>query len=455
MPDDADSLRISLLSLGCPKNLVDSERVLSAFADSGAVICPHPEDADVVVVNTCGFLEAAVEESVQTIREMVRLKDEAGVKGVVVTGCLAEREGMDVTALAPGVDAVVGFSDYDRLLSICREAAGAGGGPRAGDYREDLLTKGERIPLTPRGSAYLKISEGCSNPCSFCTIPSIRGLHVSRPRDDLIREARNLALAGVRELVIIGQDTTYWGFDLGRKFMLAGLLRDLAAIPGIEWVRLMYAYPAYVNDELLGVLADEPHVLPYVDIPLQHGSEVVLRRMKRPLGGKRTRGLVARMRERVPDLVLRTTLIVGAPGEGEEEFEDLLDFVREARFERLGVFTFSAEPDTPLGRADDQVPEEVREERRERVMALQQEIAFEDAKAQVGRTLPTLIEAPPVDGAARGRTWRDAPEIDGAILVRGSPGAGALKVGALKVGDLGGVRVTAADGYDLEGEWTG
>jgi ribosomal protein S12 methylthiotransferase len=445
MSKPAENLRVSLVSLGCPKNLVDTERMVGAFADADLTLCPHPEDAEVVLVNTCGFLKAAVDESVETIRDMVRLKESAGLRGVVVTGCLAEREAVDLRAEVPGVDAVVGFGDYDRLVSICREAAGEGDAGRAGaDYRQDLLTRGDRVPLTPRGSAYLKISDGCNNPCSFCTIPSIRGRQSSRPRAELVCEARNLALAGTRELVIIGQDTTYYGFDTEKRFRLAGLLRDLADIPGIDWVRLLYAYPAYVNDELLDVLAGGDGVLPYMDIPLQHVSDRVLRRMRRPLGGPRTVELMHRIRERVPGIVLRTTFIVGAPGEGEAEFGELLDFVREFRFERLGVFPFSPEPDTELGRAEDQVPDEVKEERIRAVMELQQGIAFADAEARTGSEIDCLVEEPPDEhGTAAGRTWRDAPEIDGSIFIRGAPGPGAL----------GPVRVTGADGYDLEGEW--
>lgn len=443
--DHAAGLRVSLLSLGCPKNLVDSERAVGAFVDRDLVICPHPEDAEVVVVNTCGFLEASKEESLDTIREMVALKGRTGLKGVVVMGCLAGREGVDIASLVPGVDAVVPFSEYDRLISICREAAGKTGAPDESDYRRDLLTRGERIPLTPRGSAYLKISEGCNNPCSFCTIPSIRGKHVSRPREEILREARNLALAGVKELVVIGQDTTCWGFDLEKKFSLASLLRDLGRVPGIEWVRLMYGYPAYVTDELLDVIRDEPHVLPYMDLPLQHVSDAVLRRMKRPLGGPGTRRLMDRIREKVPGIVLRTTLIVGAPGEGEAEFEELLDYVREFRFERMGCFQYSRETDTPMGRMDDQVPEETKEERWRTIMEAQQEIAFADSAAQVGKTLTCLVETPEEDGIWTGRTWRDAPEIDGSISIRGAPGPGAS----------GSVRVRESDGYDLKGDWIG
>lgn len=442
-PDQNAPLRVSLLSLGCPKNLVDSERMVGAWAESDFVICPHPEDADVVVVNTCGFLEAAVDESLTTIREMIELKETSGVRGVVVTGCLAERKRIDVRAEAPGVDAVVPFADYDRLVSICREAGGGVPGPT--DYRRDLLTRGERVPLTPKGSAYLKISEGCNNPCSFCTIPSIKGRQVSRPPEELIREATNLALAGVRELVLIGQDTTYYGFDRSKRFGLASLLQGLSRIAGIEWIRVLYGYPAYVTDELLEVMATEPATLPYLDIPLQHVSDRVLRAMKRPLGGPRTRALMEKIRAAVPGIVLRTTFIVGAPGETDEDFAELCEFVEKFRFERMGVFTYSREPDTPLGRREDQVPAEIAEDRFRQLMEIQQRVAFEDALARVGSTLPCIVETPVSEGAARGRTWRDAPEIDGEILINGAPGPGAL----------GEVRVTAADGYDLEGEWIG
>ncbi len=437
-----DRLRVSLVSLGCPKNLVDSERVLGAFVDSELVVCPHPEDSEAVVVNTCGFLQAAVDESVEKIREMVRLKVPGGPKAVIVTGCLAGRAGVDIPALAPGVDAVVPFAEYDRLLGILREKTGR---PPAGesDYRRDLLTRGERVPLTPRGYAYLKISEGCNNPCSFCTIPAIRGGHVSRPIDDLAAEAEALAAAGTRELVLVGQDSTYYGFDRSKEFLLPRLVERLAAVPGIEWIRLMYAYPAYVRDDLLAVLAGGSPVLPYLDLPIQHVSDPVLRRMRRPLGGPRTRALLARIREKVPGVVLRTTLIVGAPGEGEAEFAELLKFVEEFRFERLGVFTYSQEPDTPLGQAADQVPDEVKEERRAAILTRQQEIAFADARAQVGRVVPCLVETAPRKGRAEGRTWRDAPEIDGIVRIAGAP----------ERGRIGPVRIAAADGYDLEGQW--
>jgi ribosomal protein S12 methylthiotransferase len=435
------NLRVSLLSLGCPKNLVDSERVIGAFVDRGLVLCPRPEDAEVVVVNTCGFLQAAKEESLDTIREMVALKNGTDLRGVVVAGCLVERDGVDIKAEAPGVDAVVPFDDYDRLLTICREVSGRSEKEDPADYRQDLLTRGERVPLTPGGSAYLKISEGCNNPCSFCTIPAIKGKQASRPAKDLIREATNLAMMGTKELVVVGQDTTFYGFDLDKKFRLAGLMRDLGAIPGIEWVRLLYAYPAYVTDELLEVLAGAPGVLPYMDIPLQHIADGVLRRMKRPLGGPGTRKLMDKIRERVPGIVLRTTVITGAPGESDEDFEELLRFVEEFRFERLGCFTYSPEADTPLGAAEDQVTEEVREERRGRIMEAQQRIAFEDAAARVGDELDCLVES--TDGA--GRTWRDAPEIDTQIEIRGAPAAGII----------GMARVTKANDYDLEGEWIG
>jgi ribosomal protein S12 methylthiotransferase len=482
-----DRLRVSLVSLGCPKNLVDSERVLGAFVDRDLVICPRPEDAEVVVVNTCGFLAAAVDESIGKIREMVALKRPGGLRAVIVAGCLAGRAGVDIPALAPGVDAVVPLDRYDDLLTVCREKAGRRAEGEA-DYRRDLLTRGERIPLTPKGTAWLKISEGCNNPCAFCTIPSIKGRHVSRPEDEILAEAAALASGGARELAVIGQDTTFYGHDTHGEFRLARLLGGLAGVPGIEWIRLLYAYPAYVTEELIDLLGAGGKLLPYLDLPIQHVSDPVLRRMKRPLGGPRTRALLRRLRERVPGIVLRTTLIVGAPGEGEAEFAELLDFVTEFRFERLGVFTFSPEPDTPLGRAEDQVPEAVRAERRAAVMERQQAIAFSDARTLVGTTVASIVETDPRRGWAEGRTWRDAPEIDGAIRIRtrtshhsarppaqppGESGTeapwrteerpmvrtarGGEKCGpkAPERGVIGPVRVTAADGYDLEGEWIG
>jgi len=447
-PSDSPTsqLRISLVSLGCPKNLVDSERAVSAFVDRELVICPDPADAEVVVVNTCGFLQAAVTESVETISEMVRLKEEGNLKGVVVAGCLTSRDGVSIADLVPGVDAVVPFSDYDRLVSICREAAGRSSEDlREADYRQDLLTRGDRIQLTPPGGAYLKISDGCNNPCSFCTIPSIKGKHLSAPMDELLLEAGQLAAGGVKELTIVGQDTTFWGFDIDKKLSLPVLLRELAEVDGIEWIRLLYAYPAYVTDDLLDAIATTGAILPYMDIPLQHIADRVLRGMKRPLGGKRTRELMEKIRDRVPGIVLRTTLITGSPHEGEEEFEELLSYIREFRFERLGVFPYSPEPDTTLGAADQQIPKPVREHRRDLIMEAQQEIAFEDARAMIGTEVDCIVESPGSDGTAIGRTWRDAPEIDGVVTISNPP----------KLGTIGKVRVTDADGYDLAGEWLG
>jgi ribosomal protein S12 methylthiotransferase len=438
-------LRVSMVALGCPKNLVDSERALGTLASGGLVLAPDPADADVAVVTTCGFIDPAKEESIGRILEMVRLKEEGRLRGVVVAGCLVERFADELRRELPEVDAFVPFKDYPRLAVLCREILGEEV-PAGADYRADALTV-DRVPLTPAHSAYLKVSEGCDNPCTFCTIPAIRGRHISRPRAEIVEDARRLAGEGVREIVLVGQDTTFYGYDLEKRFLLADLLRDLDRVEGLRWIRLMYAYPAYVKDELLAAMAECPRVAPYMDMPVQHVNDAVLKRMKRPLGGPRTRELLHRIRERVPGIALRTTFIVGSPGETAEEAAELVDFVREFRFHHLGVFTYSREEDTPMGRREGQIPRREQNRRRRAVMEAQQRVVFERHRdlAEARVEVEAVAETRAAGGKWHGRTVHDAPSIDGTVRL---PDASGVRPGA-----MGRVRVEAARGYDIEASW--
>lgn len=440
-------LRVSMVSLGCPKNLVDSEKALGTLATGGLVIAPDPADSDVAVVTTCGFIDPAKEESIATILEMVRLKEEGVLRGVVVAGCLVERFAEELRRELPEVDAFVPFKDYPRLATLCREILGETT-PAGADYRADVATV-DRVPLSPPHMAYVKVSEGCDNPCTFCTIPAIRGRHVSRPFAEIVAEVERLAAEGVREVVLIGQDTTFYGFDVEKRFLLGNLLRALDRVEGLRWIRLMYAYPAYVKEDLLDAFNECGRVVPYIDMPIQHVADGALRRMMRPLGGPKTRELLHRMRERVPGLALRTTFIVGSPGETREEVAEMVDFVREFRFHHVGVFTYSREEDTPMGRMEGQVPKREQNRRRRLVMEAQQKVVLERhaALAAEGAAVECVAEARASGGRWHGRTAWDAPSIDGTIRLPDLPG--------LRPGAMGRVRVTAARGYDLEGEWVG
>ncbi len=435
-----------MVALGCPKNLVDSEKALGILASGGLVLTPDPADADVAVVTTCGFIDPAKEESIDRILEMVRLKQAGSLRGVVVAGCMVERFAEELRRELPEVDAFVPFKDYPRLAALCREVLGEEV-PAAADYRSDPLTV-DRVPLTPPHFAYVKVSEGCDNPCSFCTIPAIRGRHVSRPLPEIVEEVRRLAGEGVREVVLVGQDTTFYGWDTDRRLRLPELLRALDRVDGVRWIRLLYAYPAYVKEPLLEALRECAKVVPYMDMPIQHVSDAALRRMMRPLGGPRTRDLLHRIREAVPGIALRTTFIVGTPGETEEEARELVEFVREFRFHHAGVFVYSREEDTPMGQRPVQVPAREKARRRRLVMEAQQRVVLDRhaAMAASGEEVEVVVDAPASGGRWHARTSRDAPAIDGTIRVPGGPG--------VQAGAMGRVRVTAARGYDLEGAWT-
>jgi ribosomal protein S12 methylthiotransferase len=436
----------AFVSLGCPKNTVDSERMLGKLAQEGFALTPDADGADVVVVNTCGFIEPARQESLGVIREMLDLKRQGRVGAVVVAGCLAERKKDDLLAEVPGVDHIVGVFGREEIAQVVDRSLRK----RAADEQRSLfrpapvraLEDTARLRVTPRHYAYLKVSEGCDRLCTFCAIPGMRGKHVTKPIEQVVREARELAADGVRELIVVAQDTTYYGLDLYGRVRLAELLRELDGVDGIEWVRVLYAYPAYFTDELVETLAGAGKILPYLDMPLQHANDRMLRRMQRRVDRAATEELLTRLRGAIPGLALRTTFIVGFPGETVEDFAELCEFVRAQCFERVGVFPYSREPGTPADRLPDHLPEEVKAERRDRLMALQQEIAFAAARGRVGTETEVIVDAPDpeVPGHFLARGPFDAPDIDCVVRLKGKN---------LRPGDLVRARVTGVDGYDL------
>ena len=436
--------RYAFVSLGCPKNLVDSERMLGMLQLDGYELVNDPRGADFAVVNTCGFIEAARQESFAAIDEMLELKRRGELRGVIVSGCLAERQRESLLEARPGIDHLVGVFGREEVTKVADRLLGGLTEQRTVFHPAPThpLPDTARMRITPRHFAFLKISEGCDRLCTFCAIPRMRGKHYTKPMEEVLAEARELADDGVRELVIVAQDTTYYGMDLYGRPRLAELLRELEQVDGLDWIRLMYFYPMYVSDELIDTVASSKRIVPYLDMPLQHINDRMLRRMQRRVNRRDTEELLAKLRSRIPNLVLRTTLITGFPGETDDEFEELLEFVGEQRFERLGVFTYSFEPDTPAARLPDHLPEEVKQRRRDRLMAAQQQVAFEWNDAQVGRRLDVLVDAavPDENNAWVGRSYADAPDVDGVVYVTGE---------RLSTGSLVPCEIVARSGYDL------
>jgi ribosomal protein S12 methylthiotransferase len=418
--------------------------MLGRLAQDGYTLVTDADGADVVVVNTCGFIEPARQESMAVVRDMLSLKKQGRVGAVVVAGCLAERMKDDLLRQLPEVDHLVGVFGREEIAQVVDRALA--------QHREQrtlfrpapvrALEDTARLRITPRHYAYLKISEGCDRLCTFCAIPGMRGKHVTKPMEQVLDEARELVDDGVRELIVVAQDTTYYGLDLYGKVRLAELLRELDSMEGLEWVRILYAYPINFTEELIETLAGADKIVPYLDLPLQHINDRMLRRMQRRVNRSATEDLLGRLRDSIPELALRTTFIVGFPGETDAEFEELLVFVEASRFERVGVFPYSFEPGTPATRLDGHLPEEVKLNRRNRLMEAQQQIAFEWGRRQIGKELEVLIDGPDpeVPNHALARSYADAPEIDGLVRVKGKK---------LCPGDLARVKVTAADGYDL------
>jgi ribosomal protein S12 methylthiotransferase len=436
----------SFVSLGCPKNLVDSERMLGLLQLDGYKLVHEPVGADFVVVNTCGFIERARDESYATIREMLELKRKGDIRGVIVSGCLAEREKEKLLETLPQIDHLVGVFGREQVTKVADRLIGGLDEQRTvfQPAPSRPLDDRNRLRITPRHFAFLKISEGCDRLCTFCAIPKMRGKHATKPIEDVIAEARELAADGVRELVIVAQDTTYYGMDLYGETRLTELLGELEKVEGIEWIRLMYLYPMYFGDELIEKIATSKKIIPYLDLPLQHINDTMLRRMQRRVPRDATETLLAKLRGRIEGLVMRTTFITGFPGETDEQFEELVDFVRAQRFERLGVFSYSFEPDTPAARMSDHLPEDVKEARRERLMAVQQEVAFAWNQAQIGRQVDVMIDSavPGEKQAWVGRGHADAPDVDGVVYVTGQK---------LRPGKIVRCEIVATSDYDLVG----
>jgi ribosomal protein S12 methylthiotransferase len=435
---------VSFVSLGCSKNLVDSERMLGLLAQDGFAVVPEGQYADLVIVNTCGFIDAARQESCGVIREMLGRKRAGEVGAVIVAGCLAERQKDVLLEEFPEVDQVVGVFGREEIARISRRMVEGLSEQRSVFRPAPVQAQDDRarLRITPRHLAYLKVSEGCDRFCTFCAIPYMRGKHVTKPIEQVAEEARELAGDGVRELILVAQDMTYYGVDLYGRPRLAELLSQLDQIEELDWIRILYNYPSYFTDELYDVLKGAKRIIPYLDMPLQHINDRMLRMMNRRHTRAQTEAIIARLRATIPGLVLRTTFIVGFPGETEAEFEELLEFAKTTRFERLGVFVYSLETDTPAAKLPGQLPEELKNDRRERLMGLQQPIAESFNRTLVGRTLDVLIDGPAPGGQNQwlGRTFADAPDVDGITLVS------AADVGP---GDLVSCQITGAMGYDL------
>ncbi len=424
--------KVNIITLGCSKNLVDSEVLLTQLKANNINATHQEEDnAEVVIINTCGFIDNAKQESIDTILEYANLKDQGDIEKLYVTGCLSQRYKDDLEKDIPNVDAYFGTMELPLLLNKFNA-----------DYKHELL--GQRLTTTDKHYAYLKISEGCDRPCSFCAIPLMRGKHVSKPIEELVKESQHLASQGVKELLLIAQDSTYYGLDLYKKRALVDLMDQLSQVEGIEWIRLHYAFPTGFPEDILEVIQSNPKVCKYLDIPLQHASSKVLKIMRRGINLEKTKTLVEKIRAKVPGIAIRTTFIVGHPGEEEEDFEELLSFVKEMRFERVGVFTYSHEEDTHAYSMEDHVPEEVKEERARILMEAQQEISREHNEKLIGKSLKVLIDRVEGDYFV-GRTEFDSPEVDNEVLI-------SKKDHFLRLGDFVNIKIFDADDFDLYGE---
>lgn len=438
-------MNIYFVSLGCDKNLVDSEVMLGLLAEKGHTLTDDEAKADVIVVNTCSFIHDAKEESIETLLEMAEYKKAGSAKVLVAAGCLAQRYQQEILDEIEEVDAVVGTTGYGDICRVIDEAL-------EGQRQVDIHSLAElpapevhRVITTGGYSSYLKIADGCDKHCSYCIIPKIRGEYRSYPKEQIIKTARQLADAGVKELNIVAQETTMYGKDIYGKKVFHELLRELCQVDGIEWIRILYCYPEEITDELIQVMKEEKKICHYLDLPIQHASDDILKRMGRRTNKAQLVDIIGRLRAEIPDIALRTTLITGFPGETEAQHEELMDFVEQMRFDRLGVFTYSPEEGTAAALMPDQIDEDVKLQRQEELMALQQEIAFEISDAMTGRTLDVLVEGRlPEEGVYIGRTYKDAPDVDGYIFITAPY--------ELMSGDFVKVTVTGSNEYDLIGE---
>lgn len=438
-------MKILFVSLGCDKNLTDTETMLGMLTEKGHQMVDDEADAEVIVINTCCFIHDAKEESIQTILEMAAYKKEGNLKALIVTGCLAQRYQQEILDEIEEVDAVLGTTSYDKIVDAIEQAVEGKKSLALNDLNALVLPDAKRVITTGGHFAYLKIAEGCDKHCTYCIIPKIRGNFRSVPMERLIEEATSLAEQGVKELILVAQETTLYGKDLYGEKSLPRLLRELCKISGLRWIRILYCYPEEITDELIQVMKEEDKICKYLDLPIQHASDDILKRMGRRTSKAQLTAIIEKLRREIPEIALRTTLITGFPGETKEQHEELMEFIDEMEFDRLGVFTYSPEEDTPAAKMEHQIDEAVKEERQAELMELQQEIAFDLAEDMIGREVLVMIEGKVADeNAYVGRTYKDAPNVDGLIFVEADE--------ELMSGDFAKVRVTGAVEYDLIGE---
>ncbi len=438
-------MKILFISLGCDKNLVDTEVMLGMLASRGYEMTNDEQEADIIVINTCCFIHDAKEESIRNILEMAEYKKNGSAKALIVTGCMAERYRQEILDEIPEVDEVLGTTAYDRILDAVDAALAGQHEVMTADLDALPLPETKRLVTTGGHFAYLKIAEGCDKHCTYCIIPKIRGNFRSVPMERLLKEAQDLAEQGVKELILVAQETTLYGKDLYGEKSLPKLLRELCKISGIRWIRILYCYPEEITDELIQVMKEESKICHYLDLPIQHANDTILKRMGRRTSKQELIDIVQKLRKEIPDICLRTTLITGFPGETQEQHEEVMEFIDTLEFDRLGAFTYSPEEDTPAATFEDQIDEEVKEDRQADIMELQQEIAFDKAEDMIGREVLVMIEGKVADeNAYVGRTYRDAPNVDGLIFINTDV--------ELISGDFAKVKVTGALDYDLIGE---
>ena len=438
-------MKILFISLGCDKNLVDTEVMLGMLASRGYEMTNDEQEADIIVINTCCFIHDAKEESIQNILEMAEYKKNGSAKALIVTGCMAERYRQEILDEIPEVDEVLGTTAYDRILDAVDAALAGQHEVMTANLDALPLPETKRLVTTGGHFAYLKIAEGCDKHCTYCIIPKIRGNFRSVPMERLLKEAQDLAEQGVKELILVAQETTLYGKDLYGEKSLPKLLRELCKISGIRWIRILYCYPEEITDELIQVMKEEPKICHYLDLPIQHANDTILKRMGRRTSKQELIDIVQKLRKEIPDICLRTTLITGFPGETQKQHEEVMEFIDTLEFDRLGAFTYSPEEDTPAATFEDQIDEEVKEDRQADIMELQQEIAFDKAEDMIGREVLVMIEGKVADeNAYVGRTYRDAPNVDGLIFINTDV--------ELISGDFAKVKVTGALDYDLIGE---
>lgn len=445
MSNDSNKMKILFISLGCDKNLVDSEEMLGLLNREHFEFTDDENEADVIVINTCCFVNDAKEESVNTILQMAEYRKSGSCKALIVTGCLAQRYKTEISDEIPEVDAILGTSSYDKIVDAVKSTICGEKFEKFNPLDKLIVEESERVVTTGGHYAYIKIAEGCNKCCTYCIIPKIRGRYRSVPEEDILKTAKKLVENGAKELILVAQETTLYGVDLYGRKTLPDLLKKICKIPGLIWVRILYCYPEEITDELIEVMKNEPKVCHYIDMPIQHASDKILKAMGRRTNRVELTERILKIRKEIPDIVLRTTLISGFPGETEEDHEEMLDFVDEMEFERLGVFAYSPEEDTAAAEMPDQIDEDIKIKRRNEIMELQQEIAFENAENMIGRELLVMIEGKVVDeNAYVGRTYMDCPNVDGNIFITTDE--------ELITGDFVKVKVTGAAEYDLIGE---